>query len=120
MARSGLNFVDSDKLEWQTFGTNPNGRVKMRLLSQDDETGAFSMVCQMPPGYIRPRAYNTASCEVFVLEGSFVQNGQEFTRHCYSYTPKELVTEAMTMNAEKGCLMLIKADGPLGLVPVKD
>jgi len=85
--REHIDFIQAQLLPWDEgagFGL-PGTRIK--LLSRDDETGALSLIMQVPAGWSRPAGVLACDEELYTLDGTFVLNGTEQLRHCYSFLP---------------------------------
>ncbi len=111
MARPHVEFVDSNGLEWQPFPLWNDDGVTVRTLSEDDETGACSLVLNFPAGWQRHQAgYNQAAEELFILQGDFVIDDTRYTTNCYTYLPAGMLTTKAETGPD-GCTILAMYDG---------
>ncbi len=110
MARPHIEFVDTNVLDWQPFPLWNDGGVQMRLLSQDDETGACTLVLDFPAGWRRnERGYNTAAEELYILRGTLNIGATDYITNCYSYIPAGLTTGPVEAGPN-GCSVLAMYD----------
>ncbi|MEZ5564647.1 MAG: DUF4437 domain-containing protein [Gammaproteobacteria bacterium] len=88
MARSWIEFVQTQRLPWST---EPVAAVKpgvaCRVLSVDDETGACSLLLRYPAGWQHPGGALTVDEEFFVLEGALQIGGRDFVDSSYAHFP---------------------------------
>lgn len=110
MARPHIEFADANALEWQPFPLWNDGGVQMRLLSEDDETGACTLVLDFPAGWQREQSgYNTAAEELFVLRGDFTIGDTPYSTSCYTYIPAGMLS-ANAAAGPDGCTLLAMYD----------
>lgn len=89
MARPFIEFLQSQRLEW-VGDPDKAGRagLEIKLLSEDNESGATTLLVRYPPNWRAPSTeWCTADEELFVLEGEFSVNSRSYTRHHYAYWP---------------------------------
>ncbi len=89
MSRPHIEFIQSQVLPF-TKGLYGGAReaVETRVLSMDDEDGSASTMIRYPAGWDAggPHVLD-ADEELFVLEGSFQINGQNYGKHAYAHLP---------------------------------
>lgn len=88
MARSWIEFVQSQWLPWSTepvVSAKPG--VRCRVLSVDDETGASSLLLRYPVGWRHPGGTLAVDEELFVIEGAMQIGGRDFSDSSYAHFP---------------------------------
>jgi hypothetical protein len=88
MARPHIEFIQSQSLPWvpaDRFGLS--GGVKMKVLSEDGETGAASLLILYPPGWTGPAATLGADEEFLVLEGELGVGDDTYAHMSYAHWP---------------------------------
>lgn len=88
MSRPRIEFVQSQRIPWRvdTLGAQCPG-VEVRLLSEDRETTARSLVVRYRPGYTRPGRAIRADHEFLVLGGELTIGGEAFPAMTYAHHP---------------------------------
>ncbi len=86
MARPHIEFIQAQCLDW---APEPNVAGAWRkLLSEDEETGALSLLQKLDPDFNFAQARPIAAGEEFyVLAGSYYLNGYEYSAGCYGFFP---------------------------------
>ncbi len=89
MSRPHIEFIQSQALPWVRSPYGGRFRhAEIKLLSQDQESGAASLLVRYPPGYARQGAeYLTVDEELFVLQGSLQINDRDYSEMCYAHLP---------------------------------
>ena len=89
MGRPFIEFIHSQALVWQIDLIRAGrANVEIKLLSEDTDTGAVTLLMRCPGGEMSSAAeWCMVDEEIFVLEGELELNGQRFTRHHYAYWP---------------------------------
>ena len=95
MARSHIEFVQSQLLPWRDdrLQTIRDG-VEVRVLSEDFEDGACSLLVKYPPGFSAPRGALTVDDEFLVIEGSLAIGDLEYSEFAYAHIPAGYETGA--------------------------
>ena len=110
MVRPHIEFIHTQQLEWTTdlFPAFPG--VAGKMLSQDDTTGACSVLMRFPKGWKQagPLALSAAQ-EAYVLDGALELNGLDYTLDCYAHLPVGFVRTSMS--APTGCDVMVFFDG---------
>lgn len=121
MARPHTCFVQAQEIPW-TDGVPGTSEipVQSKVLSHDTETGAFTAILKVGPGFSRPGPVHfRCDVEFFVLQGELEVNGEVYGKDCYSYWPSGYVRHST--NSDQGCVLLAMFDGfsepILGSVP---
>lgn len=87
MMRPLIEFIQSQRLEWERGNAalcRPGSQAK--LLSQDAQSGARSMLVRYPPGFVgRLGTMPAGDEEIFVLAGSLRIGEREYGQHFYGY-----------------------------------
>jgi hypothetical protein len=89
MARPHTLFVQAQSLPWQS-GNEPDPRwdVRAKILSKDEETGAYTAIIKIPAGFELPGPVHfRCDFEFYVLDGAFEVNGVEYRKDCYGFFP---------------------------------
>lgn len=82
--RPFIEFVQQQLLPWEP-GVLPSTR--QRVLSRDDESGAQSLIVDVPAGWFQGARTLGASEEFLVLAGSVTADGVAYERLCYGRLP---------------------------------
>ena len=89
MTRPHIEFIQSQALPWREDVWN--GRFAgacVKVLSEDDETGAASTMVRYPAGWSRTGPEHLdADEELLVLDGTIEINGVNYTELCYAHLP---------------------------------
>lgn len=111
MARPHTCFVQAQDMPWSKGAPgSPEIAVESKVLSQDDETGAFTAIHKIEPGFSRPGPVHfRCDVEIFVLDGELEVNGIQYGKDTYAYWPSGHVRETTT--SENGCVLLALFDG---------
>ncbi|MDG2243017.1 MAG: cupin domain-containing protein [Rhodospirillaceae bacterium] len=111
MARAHTCFVQAQEIPWVDGAPgNPDVAVQSKVLSQDDETGAFTAILKVEPGFTRSGPVHfRCDVEIFVLDGELEVNGEQYTKDCYAFWPSGYVRNSTT--SEQGCVLLALFDG---------
>jgi hypothetical protein len=73
-------------------------------LSEDTDTGAFSAVLKLPPGWAGTWLPDGFDYEIYVLEGAAQIGTEPFVAHNYAFFPNGY--EAIEVASDQGCVML--------------
>jgi len=105
MGMSGKRRVvlaDLEKKVWNESSL-PFG-VLRRIVNHDPDTGALSLVVDVPPGWASPDHWNSSDMELLVLDGDFTVAGRECGRGHYIYLPSG--TSVGPMSSDKGATLI--------------
>ena len=105
MARPHIEFIHTQQLDWQPELISALPGVAGKMLSQDEETGACSVLLRFPKNWSQsePVAFK-AGQEFYVLEGAFELNGQTYGLDCYAHVPASYTRQSSSAN--NGCDMI--------------
>lgn len=91
MPRPHIEFIQQQDLPFQDVimaGGGAEAAVGVKRLSADPESGASSILLQLPPGWRRPgTGHYLADEEMYVLEGGLSLSGIEYREHSYAHLP---------------------------------
>lgn len=106
MTRPHTCFVQAQEIPWRDGAPgNPDVPGQSKVLSQDDETGAFTAILKIAPGFSRPGPVHfRCDVEIFVLDGALEVNGEQYTKDCYAFWPSGYVRNSTT--SDQGCVVL--------------
>lgn len=121
MARNAVVGQRLGSVEWtpveEYFGSSEldvSSGAEISVLSEDDATGAVTMLLRLPSGWSTPGPEShTIFQEELVLEGDFTLGGVKYEAPCYfSFPPGTVHGPGGTRN---GCTLLITLDGPFDI-----
>lgn len=105
MARARIEFVQSQRLPWQRGRLDSlRGNVETRLLSQDEASGACSLLVRYPPGFRGAGGALAADEELLVLDGALEVDGRRYGELCYAHLPAGF--ETREWRADEGAVVL--------------
>lgn len=82
----------------------PDG-VRVKILSLDNQSGACTLLIEMPPESSRAeRGFHTSDVEIFVIEGELNIADATLTSRCYSFIPAGMVYTPI--ETKTGCTAL--------------
>jgi hypothetical protein len=82
----------------------PDG-VRVKILSLENQSGACSLLVEMPPQTSRTkRGFHTSDVEIFVIDGELKIGDAVLSSRCYSFIPAGMVYAPV--ETEKGCTAL--------------
>lgn len=97
MSRSSVYVPDLDAVAWKPLGEvlpdYPQAsldalRAEAKLVNEDPDTGALTLVVKLPPGAADPtRGSHSADQELFLLEGDLTLDGETFHAPAYWHFP---------------------------------
>jgi hypothetical protein len=88
MARSHIEYLQSQSLPWQPSPWPHLGGCHTKVLSRDPIDGAVSLLVRFPAGWqTASPGYLSATEEMFVLEGALDVNGRRWDQDCYAWFP---------------------------------
>lgn len=91
MARPHILFLQSQTLPWTASLATVREGVLCKRLSEDDASGAATLIVQYPPGYLLEQAHAVAADEEwFVLDGELSLDTVDYGFHDYAYLPAGL------------------------------
>jgi hypothetical protein len=119
MSRSSVH-LNLDSLEWTPLGEviphypqeSPDAvRAEAKLLNEDPDTGAFTMVVKLPPGAAEAtRGSHSCDEELFLLEGDLTIDGESFRAPAYWFFPAGTIHG--NSHTEAGAVVIEAFTGP--------
>ena len=100
MSESGSHYLDVPSMPWTDSGV-PG--VKIKMLWQDEASGAHTALFRLEPGAQLPRHRHVGVEQTFVLEGSLVDNDGACTAGNFVWRSANSVH---TAHSPDGCLAL--------------
>ena len=87
MARPHIEFIEVGDVERVDVEDGPLAGSAWRLLSEDDESGAFTAFCSLPKGWSGDLGAYGRPVEIFTVRGELELNGERLGAGCYGYVP---------------------------------
>jgi hypothetical protein len=88
MARPWIEFIQSQNLPWQSAPlASLRGTVQCRVLSEDDASGASSLVVRYPAGWSHASQPLTCNEELLVIDGELQIDEQRYGPFSYAHFP---------------------------------
>lgn len=120
MSRSSVYVPDLDAVAWKPLSEvlpdYPQAslevlRAEAKLMNQDPDTGAFTMVVKLPPGAgDAARGSHSSDQEMFLLEGDLTIDGETFHSPAYWHFPAGTIHGAS--HTESGAILIESFTGP--------
>jgi hypothetical protein len=105
MARSHVEFLQSQQLPWQPCPWAwPGAGSEVKLLSMDVDSGACSYLARLPAGWHHPAGALEAGEELYVLEGSLQFGARTLGADTYARIPAFAAREAA--RSDHGAVLL--------------
>lgn len=105
MAREWTEFVQSQKLPWQSDAPAALGAgTALKRLSEDADSGALSALVRYPAGYRSDATALAADEEFLVLDGELVIGGRRFGPYSYAHWPAGF--DAGSRASDRGAVVL--------------
>jgi hypothetical protein len=96
----------------------PDG-VRVKILSLDVESGACSLIVEMPANSIREKkGFHSGALEIFLLEGELTVGETVLTSRCYTYIPAWMAYGAI--ETTNGCTALFFFDKSPDFTPSEE
>ena len=111
MARPHIEFVQSATVPGEPIPAGPFAGCSARPLSADDETGAFTSLVTVAPGWDGSLAGLDRPVELFALRGALTLAGRRFDAGCHAWVPSG-TTDAAVGAAGSGALVLVMVEAP--------
>lgn len=114
MARPFIEFIQSQSIAWNTDPVRTGRQdIECKLLSEDNISGASSLLIRFPPGWhATPLEWCSVDEEIFVLSGDVSFNGQTMRRHAYAYWPAGYRRERFEAGAQGAILLTFYSGRP--------
>jgi hypothetical protein len=81
--------IESHELTWRGWAEGAH----VKILSRDDETGAVTVLLDLPSGYERAEGHHAGNCELVVLAGALEVGDRRLRRLSYVYSPPRAMQE---------------------------
>ncbi len=109
-----VTFTDPRTMEWELpWVKGPAPGLRLKLLWRNDETGAYSRLLSVDPGWSEPRLeHHDCSEEAFVLSGEMTL-GALGTMRCGAYFWRPPGIKHGPMHSREGAVIFIRTDGAL-------
>lgn len=105
MSRPRTEFVQSQRIPWRADSLGPvRPGVETRLLSEDDETGAKSLLVRYPPGFATAGGALSVDDEFLVLDGEIAVGGRPYPAMSFAHLPAG--RDAGAWSSAKGAVVL--------------
>jgi Domain of unknown function (DUF4437) len=111
VARPQIEFIQSQNLPWVAdprFGLG--GGAEVKVLSEDDETEAASLLVRYPPGWSFPAGARGADEEFLVLDGEVTVGGDRFGHLGYAHWPAGYAAAERSSSTGATVLTFFSAD----------
>ena len=111
MSRTQIEFIQSQSLSWAPdprFGLGEG--VDVKVLSEDADTGAASLLARYPAGWRWPAGARGADEEFLVLDGAMRVGGETFHPLGYAHWPAGHVAADRSVAAETVALTFFSGD----------
>lgn len=121
MGRPHIEFLQSQTLPWQPSPWAALAGLSVKILSQDDSTGAATALVRFGPGAMRagsPAA--AASEECLVLDGSLRVNSRECRQDFFLFWPAGQAREAICAGPAGAVVLVFLDRAPDGAAPTGD
>ena len=114
MARPAIEFFNPEEIPWEPHVVQGKrqGSLLQKILSRDEETGAYTLLVKYPKGFKHPfLTYHTVTEELFIVKGRIKMQGKEYGKGYYAFRPVGMVHGDMEVLEET--ILLIGLSGPL-------
>jgi len=102
--------IDPEEIEWEAVKELPDG-ASIKILSADEQTGAFSALFKFDKGFHEPRHTHPSDHDILILEGKLVDpEGNEVKKGMFFFAPAG--KEHGPFDAPDGCIFYGYFNGP--------
>ena len=109
MARPHIEFIESGDVPSEAVAEGPLAGTSRRLLSRDDETGAWTGIVAFPAGFSSDLGPLGRPVELFGLQGEVAVDGKELGAGAYAYVPSG-GSRALTAAAGADVLVMVEPE----------
>lgn len=112
MQRPFIEYMQTQRLPWLdagSVGLGVLGGAQVRVLSEDRDSGACSLLVRFPAGWRRDGGILTADEEVFVVRGALTIGERSYPRFGYAHLPAGY--RSGTASATEGAIALVFYSG---------
>lgn len=102
--REHIDFVQAQFLPWEDATPYGQPGARLKLLSKDTDTDAFSAVLRLPPGWSSTWRPSGHDYEIYVLDGAAQIGAESFIAHDYAFFPYG--SGVIEVSSTHGCVML--------------
>jgi hypothetical protein len=85
--RPHIDFIQAQNLPWQSAEPLGFPGARVKILSQDDASGAVSCVLSLPGGALRTAAALAFDEEIYILDGIVSFGSESYGEHGYAFLP---------------------------------
>jgi hypothetical protein len=114
MGRPHIEFIQSAEVEPTTLDRGPFAGLAARVLSEDDETGAFSALVGLGAGAVVDLAGSSRPLELFGLRGELTLAGQPFVPGSYAYVPSGTSEASLAAQGDAELFVMLEDERPAG------
>lgn len=107
--REHIDFVQTQRLNWEDGAPAGLPGTMLKLLSRDDEDGSYSAVVRLPTGWSRPAATLHCDEEFYLLEGALLVGDYRYGPNAYGFLAAGISSNGM--RAESDVTMLYFRSG---------
>ncbi len=112
MGRPHIEFISSSGVAPRLLEEGPFAGTQARVLSEDDETGAYTALVQMPAGRRADLTGSARAVELFGLRGDLALAGHPFGAGSYAYVGAGAADAQFEAHGEALVLAMIEEEGP--------
>jgi hypothetical protein len=112
MARPHIEFIEVGDVERVDVEDGPLAGSAWRLLSEDDESGAFTAFCSLPKGWSGDLGAYGRPVEIFTVRGELELNGERLGAGCYGYVPSGSSQGALAAREAGQALLMVDPEKP--------
>ncbi len=85
--RDHIEFIQAQRLNWIDGAAHGRPGTRLKLLSEDSGSGAFSCITRCPAGWSMPDTVLAVDEEVYILDGSLSITGATYGEDNYAFLP---------------------------------
>jgi hypothetical protein len=111
MARPHIEFIDALGVAPETVQDGAFAGARRRLLSEDDESGAWTGIVSLPPGFAGDLGALGRPVEMFGLRGSVTVAGSSVGEGIYAYVPSG-GSRPLTADTAAHLLVMVEESAP--------
>lgn len=120
MGRPHLEFIRSSEVPLRPLGCGPFAGVPARVLSEDDETGAYTALVELPHGHRADLSGGARAVELFGLRGELSLEAQPFGAGSYAYVDRGAADAPLDAHGDGLVLAMVEEEGlPPAAAPIE-
>jgi hypothetical protein len=112
MARPHIEFIEVGDVEQTGVTEGPLTGSGIRMLSEDDESGAFTAFSSFSSGWTGDLGVYGRPVEVFVVRGELELDGQRLAVGCYGYVPSGSSGGGLAARSDGQALVMVDPERP--------